>query len=310
MSDSKLSFSSSENFRKNLVTRNLAPYQVQGVYTPPANDINYETVLSDSGVIDSPDNLISEDPFADNLYPLNQYGPEGGFEKNITYNNPPLPIVSNDGPYQPTDTVMDLVNEFFIDTAYIQNQYGPEGGYQNMIIITDIQNNNNVYLPYWEPPIFRPSSYNAYSILISDNPVGSDGSLSQDSYVVKLGAIRLQDLLKYRAALSDNKDAQLIGDYSAFSDPQAASTFLRGNLIVPENDFEKAGNDLVYNRYFNLEDLKKDSFEVPHPDGPIEIKVPTEFDTSKPLRVKSKGFNTNGVGDLFIKLFVRFRKEK
>jgi hypothetical protein len=237
MSDSPLSFSSSENFRKKLVVRNLAPYQVQGVYTPPANDVNYETVLSDAGVIDSPDNLISNDPFADNLYPLNQYGPEGGFEKNITYNNPPLPVASNDGPYQPTDTAMDLVNEFFIDTAFIQNQYGPEGGYQNMVIITDIQNNNNVYLPYWEPPIFRPSSYNPYSILISDNPVGSDGSLSQDSYVVKLGALRLQDLLKYRAALSDNKEAQLIGDYSAFGNPQAASTFLRGNLIVPENDF-------------------------------------------------------------------------
>jgi molecular chaperone DnaJ len=88
-----------------------------------------------------------------------------------------------------------------------------------------------------------------------------------------------------------------------------------GNLvlrvrIVSENDFEKAGNDLVYNMYFNLDDLNKDSFTIPHPDGPIEIKVPTEFDTSKPLRVKSKGFNTNGVGDLFIKLFVRFKKEK
>ena len=237
MSDSKLSFSSSENFRKNLVARNLAPYQVQGVYTPPANEVNYETVLSDSGVIDSPGRLISEDPFADGLYPLNQYGPEGGFEKNIAYNNPPLPVKSNDGPYQPKDTVMDLLNEFFIDTAFIQNQYGPEGGYENMVVVTDIQNNNNVYLPYWEPPIFRPSSYNPYSILMSDNPVGSDGALSQDSYVTKISATRLQDLLKYRAALSDNQDAQLIGDYSAFGNPQAASTFLRGNIIVPENDF-------------------------------------------------------------------------
>ena len=63
MSDSPLSFSSSENFRKNLVARNLAPYQVQGVYTPPANDVNYETVLTDASVIDSPDDLISNDPF-------------------------------------------------------------------------------------------------------------------------------------------------------------------------------------------------------------------------------------------------------
>jgi molecular chaperone DnaJ len=88
-----------------------------------------------------------------------------------------------------------------------------------------------------------------------------------------------------------------------------------GNLVMrvritPENNFEKSGNDLVYNAYFNLEELQKDSFDIPHPDGNINIKVPTEFDTSKPLRVKSKGFNTNGVGDLFVKLFVKFKKGK
>ena len=88
-----------------------------------------------------------------------------------------------------------------------------------------------------------------------------------------------------------------------------------GNLvlrikIIPENNFEKSGNDLVYNSYFDLERLKSENFVIPHPDGPIEIKMPSEFDTSKPLRVKAKGFNTNGVGDLYVKLIVKFKKEK
>jgi molecular chaperone DnaJ len=88
-----------------------------------------------------------------------------------------------------------------------------------------------------------------------------------------------------------------------------------GNLVLrvkinPENNFEKSGNDLIYNSYFDLERLNSESFVIPHPDGPIEIKMPADFDTSKPLRVKAKGFNTNGVGDLYVKLIVKFRKEK
>lgn len=83
-----------------------------------------------------------------------------------------------------------------------------------------------------------------------------------------------------------------------------------GNLVVrvrvnPEEDFEKFGNDLIYNKSFDLEGLNSESFEVPHPQGPLSIKIPPTFDTSKPLRVKSKGFNG---GDLFIKLFVKFTR--
>lgn len=83
-----------------------------------------------------------------------------------------------------------------------------------------------------------------------------------------------------------------------------------GNLIikikmVPENNFEKNLNDLIYNSYLNLEDLKKDTLDIPHPSGNLNIKLPNEFDTSKPLRVKSKGFKG---GDLFIKLHVKFNR--
>jgi DnaJ-class molecular chaperone len=84
-----------------------------------------------------------------------------------------------------------------------------------------------------------------------------------------------------------------------------------GNLvvkvkIVPENNFEKSMDDLIYNAYFDLNSLKQDSVKVPHPLGEISIKLPGEFDTSKPLRVKSKGYH--GRGDLYIKLFVKFKR--
>jgi molecular chaperone DnaJ len=86
-----------------------------------------------------------------------------------------------------------------------------------------------------------------------------------------------------------------------------------GNLLIKfnvysENNFEKEGNDLVYNSFLNLDDLKKESITIPHPDGNLSIKLPVDFDTSKPLRVKSKGFKNNGFGDLFIKLHVKFKR--
>jgi molecular chaperone DnaJ len=84
-----------------------------------------------------------------------------------------------------------------------------------------------------------------------------------------------------------------------------------GNLVLrikvsPENNFEKLGNDLIYNAFFDLESLKKDTLDVNHPKGNISVKLPIDFDTTKPLRVKSKGFNN--VGDLFIKLNVKFSR--
>lgn len=79
--------------------------------------------------------------------------------------------------------------------------------------------------------------------------------------------------------------------------------------IVEQNNFEKLNNDLIYNAYFTLEDLNKPDFIVPHPDGDLAIKFPKQFDTTKPLRVRSKGFKSNGIGDLFLKLNVRYTRD-
>jgi molecular chaperone DnaJ len=91
-----------------------------------------------------------------------------------------------------------------------------------------------------------------------------------------------------------------------------------GNLIirlyvVPEKNFEKRENDLVYHAYMNLEQIQMDSLDIPHPNGTISIKLPNEIDTAKPLRVKNKGYKftqdySNEYGDLIISLHVKFTR--
>jgi curved DNA-binding protein len=86
-----------------------------------------------------------------------------------------------------------------------------------------------------------------------------------------------------------------------------------GNLLLQievfgENNFDKNDNDLIYTAIFNLDDLQKESFDIPHPDGLLTVKVPKEFDTEQPLRIKGKGFKMNPLGDLYVKLRVKLSK--
>jgi hypothetical protein len=196
MSDSILSFANSASFRNSLISRNLTPYNIPGAYTPPSGQQNYEYSVSNFNVIDSPNDLIASNPFVSDSATLNEYGPNNGYQQAIVNYN--LPVDPNQGEYNPNDTVLDLVNEFYIDAAYIENRFGPVGGFQNMVVIDNIQNNNKLYTPYWNPPTFIPSSYSPYAILLSNDPTGSDGLLSQDSFIAKLGALSLKDALQAR----------------------------------------------------------------------------------------------------------------
>lgn len=244
MSDSSLSFTSSSSFRNILMAKNLAAYSVMGVYTPTSSDLNYEVTLSQSPVIDSPNDLITNDPYAKLLYPLNEYGPNGGFNTEITYNRVLVPIDSNQGEYNPNDTVLDLVNEFYIDAAFIANSYGPVGGYNDMLIVTDIQNNDKLYLPYWDPSSFVSSTYSPYDILFSKNPNGNNGSLSQDSYIAKLGASQLNYLFQERIAAELIKNTVGRVNLQSLQDPFEVSMMVSGKqpliyknwkITVPEN---------------------------------------------------------------------------
>lgn len=75
--------------------------------------------------------------------------------------------------------------------------------------------------------------------------------------------------------------------------------------VVPQDGFEKLNNDLVYNLYLNLEEIQKDKFTIPHPDGELNINSPNVVDTSKPLRLRGKGYSG---GDMYVKLNVRFNR--
>jgi molecular chaperone DnaJ len=81
-----------------------------------------------------------------------------------------------------------------------------------------------------------------------------------------------------------------------------------GDLLIQielksSEGFEKMGSDLVYNLYLNYEDLLKDKYSIPHPDGELIVPAPKNFDTSKPLRLRGKGYSS---GDMFIKIHVKF----
>jgi len=87
-----------------------------------------------------------------------------------------------------------------------------------------------------------------------------------------------------------------------------------GDLIIRINlsnkdDFEKVGNNLIFNKYFSIDEFKNESFEIPHPDGTMKINFPKNIDTSKPLRVKGKGFKYEGIGDLFINQYLKYKRD-
>jgi molecular chaperone DnaJ len=75
--------------------------------------------------------------------------------------------------------------------------------------------------------------------------------------------------------------------------------------VVNKDGFEKFNNDLVYNLTLNLEEIQKDKFLIPHPDGDLNMDAPKIFDTGRPLRLRGKGFNG---GDMYVKLNVRFER--
>jgi outer membrane protein OmpA-like peptidoglycan-associated protein len=260
MSESFLSFASTTGFRRRLLARNLSPYNVPGVYSPQVSQIDYETNLSESSVIDSPGEQITNGQYSNGLYPLNEYGPDGGYNLSINFNGPPQPRNSNKGEYDPTDTELDILNEAFIDTAYLVNSYGPVGGFTNMVTITDdLQvtrfSANSTRKPYWDPPSFVSSIYSPYTILTETNPTGDEGPLSNDSYLAKLGAESLRFALQSRVAAGLTKKTVGSVNLDSFKDPFQASLMVSGQepliyrdyrITIPEGPVSRAF-DLVSN---------------------------------------------------------------
>jgi molecular chaperone DnaJ len=75
--------------------------------------------------------------------------------------------------------------------------------------------------------------------------------------------------------------------------------------LVNKDGYEKMNDDLIYNLYLNLEETQQEKYVIPHPDGSLSMEAPRVFDSSRPLRLRGKGYNG---GDMYVKLNVRFER--
>ena len=203
MGNSPLDFTNSEGFRKKLITRNLTPYaKSPNRATPPTN---YEYIQSDTSVIDSPDQLIDEPSFANQLYPLNQWGSDGGF-KQVPDPGGLLNTNSNEGEYS-------YIDGRIIDEALPESQKwksinaysnGTNGVLDSADFFSSIDliglNSSGVYNNQPYPTTFNSSSYSPLSILLTPDPQGSNGLLSNDSFIARLGAQTLRKSFEDRIA--------------------------------------------------------------------------------------------------------------
>jgi hypothetical protein len=204
---SPLDFVNSDGFRKKLIVRNLTPYAKAP--NRPTQPINTEYIQSDTSVQDSPDKLIDEPSFANKLFPLNQYGNEGGYEQ-VPDPGALLNTKSNEGEYgyQDANIVGQSLPEsqkwkplnVFSNGSQVQLDSAEFFGSLNRPLTTNSNNNQ----PY--PTTFVSSNYTPVSILLSPDPSGSNGLLSQDSFIARLGAQTLRREFEQRIAAQIRQD--------------------------------------------------------------------------------------------------------
>lgn len=210
MSNSPLDFISSDGFRKKLITRNLVPYAKSP--SRPSVQTNYEYIQSDASVVDTPDQLIDESSFANKLYPLNRYGHDGGYEQ-VPDPGSLTNSISNQGEYGPGQQNAHIVDEGYDAArtwrplnAYADglNIFDSAQSFSTLSTVTpdgDRQSNGQPY-----PAGMVASTYNPLQILLSSNPAGSRGSLSDDSFIVRLGAQQLRGDFQERIASQIRKE--------------------------------------------------------------------------------------------------------
>lgn len=152
---------------------------------------------------------------------------EGGFIASST----PAQGELNQTNYSVVDSpnVVDVgqQEETFLIT---KNWYGPVGGYDDPIDITDVQRLIESRDTYYK---FVSSFYTPYQILIQDNPVGSSGSLSQDSVMMQIGAKSLKNELQYR--VDEEIRQETLGRLNFLN--AAQDPFLIADIIRGANEF-------------------------------------------------------------------------
>ena len=201
---SPLDYISSDGFRKKLMTRNLTPYAKAP--NKPSPPITYEYQQSDISVQDSPDQLIDEPSFANKLYPLNEWGAEGGY-RQVPDPNGLMNTISNQGEYGPGQQDAHIITEGYDAVRYWRplnayadglNVFDSAESFSSLDTVNVDQDRQGNGQPY--PAGLVGSSYTPISILLSSDPQGSNGLLSQDSFIARLGAKVLRDGFQKRIA--------------------------------------------------------------------------------------------------------------
>ena len=183
-------------FRTRCLTKNLAPYPKSP--NRPQPPVNTEYTYNLTPVVDSPDALIDTPIFADQAYPRNQFGPEGGY-KQVPDPNALLNTKSNEGEYGPLQQDAKILGQSVYEVQQMRsrNAYG-DGTLQIVdagLFVESLERPeaySNLYNNQPYPTTFNPSSYSPYNILLQQDPAGSDGLLSQDSFLAALGAKSLK----------------------------------------------------------------------------------------------------------------------
>jgi hypothetical protein len=202
MADSLLSFSASEQFRKKIIVSNLEPYFVKGssTQTVPKN-LTYtkETTWIDVPLINQPDMIDTGVSEKKRLYTVNQYGPDGGYKTSAN-----VDLIVNDANegefnYSSPQTKKFDEAKFSQKNLITKNLFGPQDGWGDAsselnLIIRQLTNRAEYYT-------FKASSYSPINILLSKDPTGTLGTLSQDSALAQIAATRLRKSFEDSIAL-------------------------------------------------------------------------------------------------------------
>jgi hypothetical protein len=220
---------------------------VNGQSQTEVNINNNLQTNSNEGNYDSTDSINSELEQDANetrlsLIPLNEYNSQN-FPTNTVDINVNLGKLSNEGEYgfpRTKGSELELVGSQKENEAYSKNKYVTGEGSYEVITIEDIvpSSYGNPYANSLTPINFIPSTYTPINILLSDNPTGSNGSLSQDSALASIGARQLRKEYKYRIA--SELLSQTLGRINALDseiDPDSGEVSVKPNL----NPFDAAG---------------------------------------------------------------------
>ena len=242
MSENILSFEGSNQWRERLVSKNLEPYKIPGVYQAPINsDFYYETELSTYEVKNSEDVSYQIDDEPKEILGYNKYGTDELLDGASLIRYPSEVSNSNTTPqeYSPKQTKFENISEPFINAVGVVNQFVPEEGYKDLFFVSDNILPKKMFFGAY--PNFTPGSYTLADVAQGNFP-------SEDSYLQYLGVTFLKDAIQQRVDREIRRGLNNIVDLNALTNPFSLSQIVTGKqplvgkiytITVPDGLFDQ-----------------------------------------------------------------------